>query len=142
MSDERGSVTLWILGLSLALFLVGGLSLDLWRALAERQDLAGIADAAAIAAASGIDQEHWRATGEIVLDPDRAVDLGLTAIAAQPTGAYLSAAPVIEVVGDGTVVAVTLQRTVGFTLLNLSVGERTGPFVIRVEALADADPIG
>src|ERR1700716_167274 len=43
---ESGTITLWMLGLCLMLFLLGGISLDLWRAFSERRSLAATADAA------------------------------------------------------------------------------------------------
>ena len=82
-SSERGSVTIWMLGLSLLLLLFGGLALDFWRGLALQRELAAVADSAAIAAASGIDEEHYRATGEVVLDPTRSRLLALTSVAGQ-----------------------------------------------------------
>lgn len=70
--SEDGAVTLWLLGLSLVLLSVGALSLDLWHVLAERRALAGIADAAAYAGASGIDEAAFRADASLLLDPSRA----------------------------------------------------------------------
>lgn len=138
MRDERGSTTLWTMGLALALFMVGGLSLDLWRVLAERQDLANIADAGAVAAASGIDVEHFRDSGEKLLAPDLARELALAAIATQPSGSNLSA--VITITSDRRTAIVRLERTVQFTLLNVFVAAKTGPFVVTVESRADARP--
>jgi uncharacterized membrane protein len=63
MRSDRGSVTIWVLGLSMLLLTFGGLALDYWRALALQRELASVADSAAIAAASGIDEEVYRATG-------------------------------------------------------------------------------
>src|SRR6266540_1415895 len=37
---ERGQVTVWMLGLAVMLLFLGGLSLDLWRAFTQRQNLA------------------------------------------------------------------------------------------------------
>ena len=34
MASDRGSVTIWVLGLSILLLLFGGLALDYWRGLA------------------------------------------------------------------------------------------------------------
>jgi hypothetical protein len=83
-SDERGSTTLWTLGLALTLLMVGGISIDLWSALGAHRDLAGIADAAAVAASSGVDVEVFRAEGRVTLDPGLTRDLALRLIAAQP----------------------------------------------------------
>ncbi|MGB7859491.1 MAG: pilus assembly protein TadG-related protein, partial [Acidimicrobiia bacterium] len=54
--SDRGSTTIWMLGLSLLLLLFGGLALDFWRGLAMQRELASVADSAALAAASGIDE--------------------------------------------------------------------------------------
>ena len=78
--SERGSVTLWMLGLSLLLLLFGGLSLDFWRGLALQRELAAVADSAAVAAASGIDEALYRETGEVLLDAGRARVLALASI--------------------------------------------------------------
>ena len=42
--SERGSVTIWMLGLSVLLLLFGGLALDFWRGLALQRELAAVAD--------------------------------------------------------------------------------------------------
>lgn len=71
MRGERGSITLWALGLSMLLFGVGFLSLDLWAGFASRQQAAAIADSAAIAGATALDETAWR-NGTLALDPDLA----------------------------------------------------------------------
>jgi uncharacterized membrane protein len=78
--SDRGSVTIWMLGLSMLLLVFGGLALDYWRALALQRELAAVADSAAIAAASGIDEEFYRSTGEVVLAPGRARGLAQSAV--------------------------------------------------------------
>jgi hypothetical protein len=65
-----------MMGLSLLLLLFGGLVIDFWRALALQRELAAIADSASVAAASGIDEEHYRLTGEVLIEPARAAGLG------------------------------------------------------------------
>lgn len=83
MTGERGSVTFWVLGLTVAILGFGGIALDFWRAIAVQREIAAIADAATVAAASGIDEAHYRATGELVLSPERAVRLGEISVASQ-----------------------------------------------------------
>ena len=83
MKGDRGSVTIWMLGLSLLLLLFGGLAVDFWRALALQRELAAVADSAAVAAASGIDEGHYRLTGEVVLERDRARALADLSIGSQ-----------------------------------------------------------
>jgi len=48
LRDEGGWVALWMLGLALLVLALGGLSLDLWRAISERRELAAAADAGVI----------------------------------------------------------------------------------------------
>ena len=66
---ESGTTTLWMLGLCLMLFLLGGISLDLWRAFSERRSLAATADAAAVAGASALDEAAYRSSGAVRLAP-------------------------------------------------------------------------
>lgn len=70
--NERGSVTLWLLGIVVAVFFLGGLSLDLWRVFSHRQELVGLADAAAVVGAGAIDEGAFRAGRGVRLDPVRA----------------------------------------------------------------------
>lgn len=107
--DDRGSLTLWMLGLCVALLFVGGLSLDLWRVFSERRALAGTVDAAAVAGASGVDVEQFRASGAVVLDPPLAEQLAAASVAGQAdtrslTATAISATPdAVTVTGTGIV---------------------------------------
>src|SRR5688572_26471509 len=98
------------------LLFVGGLSLDLWRVFSERRALAGIVDAAAIAGASGIDEEDFRLTGEIRLDPKRAEELAIANLAAQEDDRSLVGAAVNATPEEVTVQA---EGSVQFTLLKV-----------------------
>lgn len=76
---EKGFLTIWMLGICICIFFVGGISLDLWRAFSERRQLAAMTDAAAVAAASQIDLDAFKQDStDIRLDPElarqRAVD--------------------------------------------------------------------
>lgn len=129
---EEGTVTLWALGLCIMLLFVGGLSLDLWRVFSERRALAGIVDAASIAGASGIDEDVFRRTGEIRLDPARAEQLALANLAAQADDGSLTGAAVSATAEQ---VTVRVEGSVQFTLLRVLMpgGE---PFGIEVSATA------
>ena len=133
--SERGSITFWLLGLSLMLIAVGGIGLDLWRALEVRRDLSGMADAAAAAAVSAIDVAHWRATGDLRLDSADVEQRALWALQAQPGYAALTGSPAVGVVGGDSVV-VRLERDVELTLLRLFAGGK--PFVVSAESVAYA----
>ncbi len=67
--DDRGSFTVWALGLALTLLFIGGIGIDAARLLAYRRDLSNATDAAARAGATGIDEDALRERGVLVLDP-------------------------------------------------------------------------
>ncbi len=132
MKSDRGSITIWMLGLSVLLLLFGGLSIDFWRALALQRELAAVADSAAIAAASGIDEELYRSTGQVVLDQARAEALGMASMTAQDLD------PVSFVVAtddDGHSVNVVVVDVVELGLLGVFV-DQTEPLTVRAEATA------
>src|SRR5437879_5810969 len=90
---ERGTVTLWVLGLCIALMFLGGLSLDLWRAVAVRREMSAMADAAATAGANGVDESALRA-GVVQVDPERARGLASRTLAEYTRTPSLDAARV------------------------------------------------
>lgn len=128
--SDRGSVTIWVLGLSMLLLTFGGLTLDYWRALALQRELASVADSAAVAAASGIDEEVYRATGEVVLNESRAIDLAYEAVAWQGVD-VLS----VEVTVIPTSASVTLTGVVELGLLGVFVDQEE-PLTVRGSATA------
>lgn len=128
--SDRGSVTIWVLGLSMLLLVFGGLALDYWRGLAVQRELAAVADSAAVAAAAGIDEEVYRSSGTIVLHPERSRDLAEAAVEWQN----------IEVVGmtvdvDPGSVSVTLIAEVQLGLLGVFV-DQSEPLTVRASASA------
>lgn len=130
--SERGTMTLFGIGLSVMLLFVGGFSLDLWRAHSERRALAEMADAAAAAGANGIDTAVYRSSGELVLDPGLAEALAWESLNGQTDRRALVGAPVVGASAD--VVVVTIEGEVEMTLLRvLSGGE---PLTIEVTAEA------
>ena len=132
-SGERGSTTLWMVGLVLVVFLVGGIGLDLWRGLAAHRRVAAVVDAAAVAAGSGIDEAAWRNGGVLQLS-DRAVRERVAAVVAaqSPAGMVVD----VAVAGDGSSATVSGVSTVELTLLRLVSSEP-----LRVEATASAEPV-
>ena len=132
MRDERGSATIWMLGLSLLLLLFGGLALDFWRGLATQRELSAVADSAAIAAGSGIDEEHYRATGEVVLDTARSRGLAVASVNAQDANVL---AMTVDVSADGSSVTVTLSSVVELGLLGVFV-DQSEPLLVRASATA------
>jgi Flp pilus assembly protein TadG len=125
-------VTLWTLGLSLLLLLFGGLAVDFWRALALQRELAAIADSASVAAASGIDEERYRATGEILIDAGRAAGIGSSYVASQDVAldeVIVTTAP------DGSSVSVLVVDRLDLGLMGVFV-DQTTPLTVIAEATA------
>lgn len=127
---ERGSTTLWMAGMVLFIFLMGGLAIDLWRGLAAHRQVAATVDAAAIAAASGIDEQRWRDAGVLELDPARVRDRVAATVLAQ-TG--IPIAVDVATAADGGSAQVTGRAEIDVTLLGLIVD---GPLQIRASATA------
>jgi Flp pilus assembly protein TadG len=125
-------VTIWMLGLSALLLLFGGLAIDFWRALEVQRAVATMADSAAIAGASGIDELHYRTTGEVVLEPDRVVGLANASIGTQ--GPEPSTADV-QVSSDLLTVTVTIADELELGLLGLFV-DQSEPLLVRASATA------
>lgn len=117
MSDETGSVPIWFLGLAFCLLMLGAMSAELWRIIGDRQELVALADGAAIAAASAVDLDHYRSTGEALLDPDDARTLALSVLSRTSGGADLAAVPMVVVAEDRRSVRVELHRRVPFGLI-------------------------
>jgi uncharacterized membrane protein len=130
--SERGSVTIWVLGLSLVIMGFGGVALDFWRALATQRELAAIADAASVAAASGIDEAHYRATGEVILESARARLLGALSIASQDEDLESSE---VRVAGDGGRVDVIVSDSIDAGFIGFFTGE-DGRLVVRATSSA------
>lgn len=131
-ADESGTITLWVLGLCISLMFLGGLSLDLWRAVADRRQLSSMADSAATAAANGLDLEALRA-GTVHLDPARARAIALASLDEDPHSDELDSVEV-EVVDNR--VTVTLRDHVPFSLLGIFMGGKH----FDVEVHASAEP--
>lgn len=112
--DERGQVTIWVLGLSIAMLGIGGISLDLWRVMSTRAELAVIADSASVAGASQIDVEAFRADPTVI-----ALDVTDAELAAAQflDGTPFTSAPTIIAGVDR--ITVTVHREVELTLLKI-----------------------
>jgi len=130
--SDRGSVTLWMLGLSLLLLLFGGTVIDFWRALALQRELAAIADSASVAAAAGIDEEHYRLTGEVLIEPSRAAGLGSAYVASQDVDLLdLTVSTAV----DGSSVSVLVLDELELGLMGVFVGQ-SEPITVTAEATA------
>jgi len=134
---ESGTITIWILGLCLMLFLLGGISLDLWRAFSERRALAAAADAAALAGASALDEGAYRRAGTVQLVPADAERRAAASLARQLDRGALTGS---QVRATDQIVVVEVTGDVDFSLLQLlSPGDSFG-ITVRATARPQASP--
>jgi Flp pilus assembly protein TadG len=125
---QRGTVTLWLLGVCLMLFALGGISLDLWRSFSQRRGLSATADAAALAGASAIDESAYRSSGTVSLNPSEAEARARASLARQLDRAALRG---VDVHADRDAVTVVVSGDVHFTLLGIV---HPGSVAVRVTA--------
>ena len=132
---EHGMITLWVLGLAVAVLFLGGIGLDFWRAVAVRREVSVMADAAATAGANGLDESALRG-GRLQLDEPRVRQLVASELAEYPGARKLRNETVT--IGDGQVV-VTLSQDVHFSLLGIFMGG--GEFTVQARAVAEPQEI-
>jgi hypothetical protein len=133
---ERGTITLWVLGLCICVLFFGGLSLDLWRAVAVRRELSAMADATSTAGANGLDETALRA-GELRVDPSRARQFASSALNEYSRASSLDDAAV-DITGNR--VTVVLRDHVDFSLLGIFLGG--DDFDVQVRAAAEPEERG
>jgi len=127
---EHGMITLWVLGLAIAVLVLGGIGLDFWRAIAVRRQVSVMADSAATAGANGLDESALRAD-QLQLDDARVRQLVAAQLSQYPEAAKLRYESVSVV--DGRVI-VTLREDVHFSLLGIFMGR--GHFTVQAQAIA------
>lgn len=132
VAGEDGTVIPWMLGLLVMVLFLGGLSVDLWRAFSARQALAGAVDAASVSGASAIDEDMYRSSGVVELDPHLAERRALANLEAQTETAALIAATVSA---NESEITVTAQGSVTLTLMRVLLADR-GPMVFTATAVA------
>lgn len=129
--DERGTATILVLGLSVAVLMLGGLSVDFWRAIAARRALAAMADSSAAAGANAVDEEQLRAGRGLQLDPNVARAYATDALQFQSASRRIES---VTIDADTQRVIVVVQQRIDFSLLVLF-GADSG-FTVRVSATA------
>ena len=129
---DRGTVGMYVVLFTPAVFLLAGLLVDGGLAIHARQRAADMAEQAARAGANQIDTEALRRTGEPVIDPSRARVAACDLVAdygAEVTGSDCAA--------DEEQVVVTVELTVRLQLLGIIPG--MSEFTMR--STASAEPV-
>ncbi len=127
MTDQRGQVSLFALGLALVVLAVTGLAVDGTRAMLLRRSLQNVADAAALQAADALDVERIYHRGPVRLDQESAVAAAAAALRMRGFDALSS------IVVDDASITVVLRGAVDTTFLGL-VGIESVP--VAVESVA------
>ena len=130
--DQRGTITLWVLGLTVAVLFLSGLGVDLWHAIAARREVSLMADTAATAGANGLDESALRG-GRLQLNDHRVRALVAAQLAQYPGSARLVGE---DVSTDGARVTVVLRERVRFSLLGIFMPGQE----FTVQASATAEP--
>lgn len=128
---ERGSITVWLLGWCVCLLFLGGLSVDMWRVANLRRDLAGIADAAAVAGASALDETAFRSSHAVLLDPTRA-----RSIAGDYLTQHLPPSALRYVQATADRVEVRVEHTLALSLLGILLSDQD----LRIAVSASVHP--
>ncbi|MDP9389228.1 MAG: hypothetical protein M3Q48_15260 [Actinomycetota bacterium] len=114
---------------------VGGITLDLWRAVATQRAVSAAVDGAAVAGSSGLDETAFRGSGgEVVqLDPGLARQLATDSLAGQPGSDKL-----VDVAIEATSARITVRagRRIDFTLLKVFL-PREDPLVVHASSSVD-----
>lgn len=126
---DKGSVTVWTLGMVLVVLFLGAISFDLWSGFATRRDYAGAADQAAQAGANALDEALYRSSGARRLEPALAERLAQENLASQD----LAGVTAIEVEATPEQIVVELTGTVDVGLLRIFGGG--DPLVVHVRAV-------
>jgi Flp pilus assembly protein TadG len=119
------------------LVLLGGISLDLWRAFSERRSLAATADAAAVAGASALDEAAYRSSGVVRLVPADAQRRAQSSLADQLDRRALRDA---RVEATEEAVMVTVDGSVDFSLLQIVAPGDEFDITVRATARPQASP--
>jgi uncharacterized membrane protein len=142
LADEGGfSAPILIVVFALMVLVLGGVSVDLWRVLAEHREVTGLADGAALAGATAVDVDAiYAGADEPVLVDVEAVDRACRYLADH---ASIAACPGPDVAVFVAPDAITIEhaRTVDLTLLGFFATLTGDDPTVRVEARSTAQPL-
>lgn len=135
MNQQGVAAPTLVLMMALVVLVLGGVSVDLWRVLAEHRRLAGAVDAAAVVAATAIDEKALRTGGVVMLDPDAAQERACVYL--EDNSEVRCPGPGVLIEIDASVVTVEARHPVELALLGRLLG--SGSDAIEVAAAANAE---
>jgi Flp pilus assembly protein TadG len=129
--DDRGSVTLLMIGATMIVMFVGWIAFTMWNGSNERRQLAAAADQAAQAGATALDAAAFRATGARQLDPALAEQRASESLTLQGVSGLLTS---YQISADTGRVTVTLEGEIDIGLLRIFDVD-DDPIEVRVTAI-------
>jgi uncharacterized membrane protein len=142
-NDQAGfSAPIMVLLMAMMVLFIGGISIDLWRVIADHREVSGLADGAAVAGATAVDIAAFEAdpTADPILVP---------ALAVQRVCQYMddhaevtdcpSATLTVDFAADLTAIEVTFQREVELTFLRIVEVGGADPIVVFSDALVELE---
>ena len=125
VSGEGGfSTPVIVLFVAILVLLLGGVSVDLWRVVAEHREITTLVDGAAIAGATAVDEELLYTEPELAPQLDEVEAVFRVCDYLARNGVELSCPGQVEVVVGIADISVTFERDVDVTLLRLLASPR------------------
>lgn len=139
--EEGGfSAPIMVLIMAMMVLFIGGISIDLWRIIADHREVSGLADGAAIAGATAVDIAAFEAdpTANPILDPAAATQRACQYMADHAgVAACPSATVTVDFAPDLTAIEVSFQREVELTFLRIIEVGGADPIVVYSDALVE-----
>jgi len=134
------SAPIMVLIMAMMVLLIGGVSIDLWRVIADHREVSGLADGAAIAGATAIDIAAYEAdpTRDPTLNPAAATQR-VCRYLADHAGITVCPGPALTVdfAPDLSAITVSLQREVELTFLRIVEVGGADPIVVYSDAVVE-----
>ncbi len=139
--DEGGfSAPIMVLIMAMMVLFIGGISIDLWRVIADHREVSGLADGAAVAGATAVDIAAYEAdpTQDPILDPALATQRVCRYMADhEGVTACPSVTLTVDFAPDLSAIAVSYQREVELTFLRIVAVGGAEPIVVYSDALVE-----
>jgi uncharacterized membrane protein len=134
------SAPIMVLMMAMMVLFIGGISIDLWRIIADHREVSGLADGAAIAGATAVDIPAYEADplADPILDPGLAVQRVCRYMADHVDVTDCpSQTLTVEFTPDLTAIEVAFQREVPLTFLRIVDVGGADPIVVYADALVE-----
>lgn len=133
MREERGSVTVFAVGMALVVLAVAGLAVDGARAMIARRSLQNAVDASVVAAAAELETDRYYASGgrQVLIDPVAAANKARRVLDQRGVVASVEirADPNTVAVAASTEVQTSFLGAVGIDSIAVTVDAAAEPFV-------------